>query len=64
VQGELKYQFAPAWSFALGGAFEDYEIRDSNTQDLRNYVPGSFFLAASDGDYQASWGWIRLTHTW
>jgi MtrB/PioB family decaheme-associated outer membrane protein len=64
VYGELKYQFAKAWALALGGFFEDYEIKDSNTKGLLNYVPGSFFLAAVDDDYQATAVFLRLTYNW
>ena len=64
LQAEVRYQFAKSWSAALGGWFEDYEIRDSNTQGLANYVPGSFFLAAQDGDYQAKVGYFRLSYRW
>ncbi|HEX6739163.1 MAG TPA: MtrB/PioB family outer membrane beta-barrel protein [Vicinamibacteria bacterium] len=64
LQAELRYQFAKSWSATVGGWFEDYEIRDSNTQELLNYVPGSFFLAAQDGDYQAKVGYFRLSYRW
>jgi hypothetical protein len=64
VSAELRYQFAKAWTAALGGFFEDSEIRDSNTQGLLNYVPGSFFLAYNDGDYQAKVGYLRVTYRW
>jgi MtrB/PioB family decaheme-associated outer membrane protein len=64
LQAEVRYQFAKSWAAALGGWFEDYEIRDSNTQELLNYVPGSLFLAAQDGDYQAKVGYFRLTYRW
>lgn len=64
LSGELDYHFAKSWSLALGGWFEDYEIRDSATTDLRNYVPGSFFLAANDGDYEARVGYVRASYRW
>jgi MtrB/PioB family decaheme-associated outer membrane protein len=64
VYGELKYQFAKAWALAVGGFFEDYEIKDSNTEGLLNYVPGSFFLAAVDNDYQATVVFLRLSYNW
>ena len=64
LSAELKYQFAKAWTASLGGFFEDYEIRDSNTAGLLNYVPGSFFLAYNDGDYQAKVGYVRITYRW
>jgi MtrB/PioB family decaheme-associated outer membrane protein len=64
INTEVKYQFAKSWSAAVGGFFEDYRIRDSNTVGLMNYVPGSFFLAAVDGDYRATVGYVRLTYRW
>jgi MtrB/PioB family decaheme-associated outer membrane protein len=64
VSGELRYAFAKAWSAALGGFLEDYEIADSNADGLLNYVPGSFFLAANDADYRAKVGYVRFTYRW
>src|SRR4029450_5454794 len=64
LPGELRYAFAKSWSAAVGGFFEDYEIDDSNSDGLLNYVPGSFFLAANDADYQAKVGYIRFTYRW
>jgi MtrB/PioB family decaheme-associated outer membrane protein len=64
IGGELRYAFAKAWTAAVGGFFEDYEIDDSNTQGLANYVPGSFFLSADDADYQGTVGYLRFTYRW
>jgi len=64
LNAELRYAFAKSWSAAVGGFFEDYEIQDSNTDGLLNYVPGSFFLAANDADYQAKVGYLRFTYRW
>jgi MtrB/PioB family decaheme-associated outer membrane protein len=64
VSGELEYHIARFWSLALGGWLEDYELRDSSTTGLLNYVPGSFFLAANDGDYQAKVGYLRASYRW
>jgi MtrB/PioB family decaheme-associated outer membrane protein len=64
VSGELDYRVAGPWNLALGGWIEDYEIRDSATTGLRNYVPGSFFLAANDGDYQAKIAYLRASYRW
>jgi MtrB/PioB family decaheme-associated outer membrane protein len=64
LSGELRYSFAKSWSAALGGFLEDYEIDDSNTEGLSNYVPGSFFLAANDADYRAKVGYVRFTYRW
>jgi MtrB/PioB family decaheme-associated outer membrane protein len=64
LNASLRYQFAKKWSAGLSGWFEDYTIKDSNTAGLLNYVPGSFFLAANDGDYQAKWAYLYLTYRW
>ena len=64
IGGELRYAFAKAWTASLGGFFEDYEVEDSNTEGLSNYVPGSFFLAAQDADYQGAVGYLRFTYRW
>ena len=61
VNAELRNEFAKHWSAAVGAWYEDYEVRDSNSQGLLNYVPGSLFLAANDGDYRAWVGYVRLT---
>jgi MtrB/PioB family decaheme-associated outer membrane protein len=64
LSGELRYAFAKAWSAAIGGFLEDYEVADSNADGLLNYVPGSFFLAANDADYRAKVGYLRFTYRW
>jgi hypothetical protein len=64
VSGELEYRLAKLWSLALGGWIEDYEASDSATTGLGNYVPGSFFLAANDGPYQARVGYLRASYRW
>jgi MtrB/PioB family decaheme-associated outer membrane protein len=64
VGAEVEYRFAERWGFAVGGWFEDYEIRDAFTSTVLNYYPGSFFLAADNGDYQAKVGYVRLSYRW
>jgi predicted porin len=64
LNATLRYHFSKKWDAGLGGAFENYTIRDSNTAGLLNYVPGSFFLAYNDGDYQAKWAFLFLTYRW
>jgi MtrB/PioB family decaheme-associated outer membrane protein len=64
IAGELRYAFAKAWSAAVGGFLEDYEIDDSNADGLLNYVPGSFFLAANDADYRAKVAYLQFTFRW
>jgi hypothetical protein len=36
----------------------------SQTQGVPNYVPGSFFLNAADGDYRGVVGYLGVTRTW
>ncbi len=64
VAGELEYRLTGLWSIGLGGWIEDYEVRDSATTGLTNYVPGSFFLAANDSDYQAKVAYLRASYRW
>lgn len=64
VAGEFEYHLPGLWTLALGGWFEDYEVRDSATTGLTNYVPGSFFLAANDSDYQAKVAYLRASYRW
>jgi MtrB/PioB family decaheme-associated outer membrane protein len=66
LSGNLKYQLARAWAIALGGFYEDYEIDDAQTGqgNLLNYMPGSFFLNANNGNYQAWVSYAMLTYSW
>ena len=64
VSAELRYQFAKAWTAGLGGWYEEYTIADSNSLTNQYYVPGSFFLAANDGDYKGKVGYVRVTYRW
>jgi MtrB/PioB family decaheme-associated outer membrane protein len=64
LNAELRYQFAKAWTFGLGGFYEEYTISDSNSLVNQHYVPGSFFLVANDGDYKAKVGYVRVSYRW
>jgi MtrB/PioB family decaheme-associated outer membrane protein len=64
INAEVKYQFRKAWAFVFGGWFEDYTSEDAQTTGSVNYAPGSFFLAANDGSYQAWWGYLKLSYRW
>ncbi len=59
----LKWSFAEAWAMGLGGFWEKYEIADSQTGNVLNYMPGSFFINANSGDYDSWTGWLNLTYT-
>jgi MtrB/PioB family decaheme-associated outer membrane protein len=64
VNAEVKYHFRKAWAFVFGGWFEDYTSEDAQTTGIINYAPGSFFLAANDGSYQAWWAYLKLSYRW
>lgn len=64
VAAEFEYHLPGLWTLALGGWLEDYEVSDSATSGLTNYVPGSFFLAANDSDYQAKVAYLRASYRW
>jgi hypothetical protein len=61
---EFVYKLKGGLNVALGGWFEDYEIRDENTTGLLNYVPASLFLAPIDSDYQAKIVYGRVSYIW
>jgi len=64
VWAKLKYQIAAAWSCGTGIGYEKYEIQDSQTDGILNYMPGSFFLATNLGNYEAWVGYVNVSHTW
>jgi MtrB/PioB family decaheme-associated outer membrane protein len=70
LSGELAYKVTKTLTLGLGGWYEKYTLRDSNTSDitgnvtLANYTPGSFFLAAEDSDYKAHVVYVRVSYAW
>lgn len=62
--GELGYRVRKDLAVSLGGWYEKYEIRDSNTSGLANFVPGSFFLAPVDSDYKAHVLYVKASYVW
>jgi MtrB/PioB family decaheme-associated outer membrane protein len=62
--GELGYKVTKTLTLGLGGWYEKYTLQDSNTVGLKNYVPGSFFLAADDSDYKAQVLYVRASYVW
>lgn len=64
VSAELAYRVLKSWTLGFGGWYEQYQLRDSNTNGLNNYEPGSFFLAAADSDYKAHVVYVRASYTW
>ena len=62
VSAQLRHNFAEDWTFAIGSFYETYELRDTQTGSVLNYMPGSFFLNADNGDYNAWVGWLNLSY--
>jgi len=62
VSSEVAYRASTRWSVGMGAWYEDYEADDAATTGLVYYVPGSFFLAANDGNYRSITGWLKLTY--
>lgn len=70
LSAELSYHVTKGLRLGLGGWYEQYNLRDLNSNDitegvvLTNYVPGSFFLAANDHDYRAHVLYVRASYLW
>jgi hypothetical protein len=47
LNGNLKWQFTQAWAVALGGFWEKYVYKDSQTGQTLYYMPASFFLRST-----------------
>jgi MtrB/PioB family decaheme-associated outer membrane protein len=70
LSAELAWHVTKALRVGLGGWYEQYQLRDLNSNDisggvvLKNYVPASFFLAAVDSDYKAHVVYVRASYLW
>ena len=70
LSAELAYRLTKGFKVGFGGWYEQYELRDLNSNALTdgvvltNYVPGSFFLAATDSDYKAHVLYLRASYLW
>jgi hypothetical protein len=64
LSAELAYRATKSLTVGLGGWYESYELADSNTVGLANYVPASFFLAAADSDYNGHVLYVRASYVW
>jgi hypothetical protein len=62
LSAQIRYKFARDWTLGVGGFFEDYKLVDSQTGQVLNYMPGSFFINANNGDYQAWVGWLNVSY--
>ncbi len=62
LSGRLKYQFATAWAVTLGGFWEKYAYKDSQTGQTLYYMPASFFLNPVNGSYEGWTSYLNLTY--
>jgi len=62
LSGNLKWQFTQSWTVALGGFWEKYVYKDSQTGQTLYYMPASFFLNPVNGDYRGWVSWLNLTY--
>jgi hypothetical protein len=62
LSGRLKYQFATAWAVTLGGFWEKYTYKDSQTGQTLYYMPASFFLNPVNGSYEGWTSYLNLTY--
>ncbi|HEV7239231.1 MAG TPA: MtrB/PioB family outer membrane beta-barrel protein [Thermoanaerobaculia bacterium] len=59
---ELEYRLTDVWRLSLGGWIEDYQARDAQTTGIGNYMPGGFFLAPNDADYDSNALYVRASY--
>ena len=62
VSAELDYRVMETWEFAVGGWLERYRIDDAQTSNSQPYMPGGFFLAENNGDYNGNVVYVRATY--
>ncbi len=67
---DLAYKATGQLTLGLGGWYQKYTLQDANSNAategivLANYVPGSFFLAANDHDYEGHVIYVRASYAW
>ena len=59
---ELEYRLTDVWHLSVGGWIEEYEARDAQTTGIGNYMPGGFFLAPNDADYNGNVLYVRASY--
>lgn len=59
---EVEYRLTDVWRFSFGGWIETYEARDAQTTGTANYMPGGFFLAPNDADYNGNVLYLRASY--
>ena len=62
LNGNLRWQFTKTWAVALGGFWEKYVYKDSQTGQALYYMPASFFLNPINGDYRGWVSWLTVTY--
>jgi MtrB/PioB family decaheme-associated outer membrane protein len=63
LSAQLRRKLGDNWIVGLGGFWEDYELKDTQTGSVLNYMPASFFINANNGDYNGWVGWLNLTYS-
>jgi MtrB/PioB family decaheme-associated outer membrane protein len=64
LNAEVGYQVKTGWRVAVGGLFEDYELKDPFAVGTTYYTPGGLFLAGNDGSYRGHVIYTKLTRRW
>jgi MtrB/PioB family decaheme-associated outer membrane protein len=59
---EVEFRLTDVWRFSFGGWIENYEARDAQTTGTTNYMPGGFFLAPNDADYNGNVLYLRASY--
>jgi MtrB/PioB family decaheme-associated outer membrane protein len=62
ISAEAQWRLREAWSLALGGFVEDYDIDDAAQQNVSNFVPGGIFIAPNDSDYDGKVLYLRAIY--
>jgi hypothetical protein len=62
LSGNLKWQFTKSWAVSLGGFWERYGYKDSQTGLTLYYMPASFFLNPVNGSYRGWLSWLNVTY--
>lgn len=63
LRGNLKWQFTKTWAVSLGGFWEKYVYKDSQTGQTLYYMPSSFFLNPINNDYRGWLTWLIMSYT-
>ena len=64
VDGSVDYALNPKLTLSFGAWYEDYKFSDYAVTGLPNLEPSAFFIAANNGPYNATVGFVRLSYHW